>query len=240
MKIHLKFLLVSMLVFVSFFSLTSFNSSTVHAKETVDLEGGQLVDNRTLVPLRSIFEELGSTVNWNQKDKTVTATKGTNKIKLTIGSRHTTVNGNHVIIDVPAQIKNGSTLVPLRFVSEALGASVEWDSQNYVATITSSDKVINVYLPQTSSPNNQIALNLVKDYFDHDSSLSYSIENLHGGEFFLVEARADFGSGFLSLVDAFIIVPDMYSNNLYIQNVLSEDYDSFWYIAEAIRSGNFG
>ncbi|MGJ9384198.1 hypothetical protein [Salipaludibacillus sp. CF4.18] len=69
--------------------------------------------------------------------------------------------------------------------------------------------------------------------------MSYSTENLHGGEFFLVEAYADFGSGLLTLVDAFIIVPDMYSDDLYIQDVLSEDYDGIWYIVDAIKSGKF-
>ncbi|WP_179295459.1 copper amine oxidase N-terminal domain-containing protein [Bacillus sp. FJAT-45350] len=225
------------------FILTMFlvNNEGAEARTVVTIEGGTMVENRTLVPLRSIFEELGANVHWDAATKKITATKGSTKVILTVNSRHTSVNGKAVVIDVPAQVQKGRTLVPLRFVSEAMGASVDWDSQLYMATISSKEKDIFVFLPKKSSTNEQKALNLVKEYFDYDQGLSYSVENLHRGQFYLVEARADFGSGLLSLVDAFIIVPEMYSNGLYIQDILSEDGpDYFWGIVEVIRSGNFG
>lgn len=80
----------------------------------------------TLVPLRGIFEGLGANVNWNASNKTIDASKGSTKIWLKIGSKTTKVNGKSVTISVPAQIVNGSTLVPLRFISESLGAQVNW------------------------------------------------------------------------------------------------------------------
>jgi len=80
----------------------------------------------TLVPMRAIFEKLGATVVWNSKNKTVTAKKDNIEIVLTIDSTEATVNGEKVLLAQPAEVKNGSTMVPLRFISEALGANVMW------------------------------------------------------------------------------------------------------------------
>ncbi|MBB3108711.1 S1-C subfamily serine protease [Paenibacillus phyllosphaerae] len=78
----------------------------------------------TLVPMRAIFNALGAEVTWNQQTKTVMATKDGDSISLKIGSASAVLNGTTVKLQVPAQQKSGSTLVPLRFVSEALGATV--------------------------------------------------------------------------------------------------------------------
>lgn len=89
-----------------------------------------LVENgRTLVPMRKIFEQLGAEIHWEQETKTVTATKGELVIELTIGSSSAIVNGEKLKLDVPTKVVDGRTLVPLRFVGEALGAKV-----NYVST----------------------------------------------------------------------------------------------------------
>ena len=91
---------------------------------------------RTLVPLRTIFEAMGATVNWNAASSTVKATKGSSTITLPVGSRTATVNGKNVSLDVPAKIVNSRTLVPLRFVSESLGAQVDWNNTERLVTIT--------------------------------------------------------------------------------------------------------
>ncbi|USG64410.1 copper amine oxidase N-terminal domain-containing protein [Brevibacillus ruminantium] len=86
------------------------------------------IDGRTLVPLRAIFEALGAKVDWDEATQTVTATKDGNIIQLTIGSKVAYKNGQKINLDVPAQLFNGdTTMVPIRFVSEALGAKVGWD-----------------------------------------------------------------------------------------------------------------
>lgn len=82
---------------------------------------------RTMVPLRAIFEALGASVDWNPETRTVMCKKGSNTIELTIDSDVLYKNGNPVSLDVPAMLVNGRTLVPVRAVSEALGAKVNWD-----------------------------------------------------------------------------------------------------------------
>ncbi|RJR26674.1 MBL fold metallo-hydrolase [candidate division WWE3 bacterium] len=92
----------------------------------------------TLVPLRGIFESLGATVVWDGATQTVKASKGSTQIQLKIGSTTAYRNGQAVTLAVPGKVINGSTLVPLRFVSEALGADVKWDGPSQTITITST------------------------------------------------------------------------------------------------------
>jgi len=86
----------------------------------------QKIHGRVLVPMRRIFEQLGATVSWDRATQAVTAEKDGKTIDLTIGRHIATVNGNEIRLDVPAMIVDGSTMVPIRFVSEALGAQVGW------------------------------------------------------------------------------------------------------------------
>lgn len=86
-----------------------------------------IVDGRTLVPLRAIFEALGASVRWDQATRTVTGIQGGRIIRLQIDKRTALVDGKKVSLDVAPTIKNGSTLVPVRFIAESLGAKVDWD-----------------------------------------------------------------------------------------------------------------
>ncbi|WP_134702948.1 stalk domain-containing protein [Ammoniphilus sp. YIM 78166] len=99
-----------------------------------------IVNGRTLVPLRAIFESLGATVDWNGQTRTVTAAKGSTAIRLTIGQKTAFKNNQAIMLDEPAVIINGRTLVPLRFVSEAMGSTVGWNGLSRVITISSVAK----------------------------------------------------------------------------------------------------
>lgn len=99
----------------------------------------------TLVPLRGIFESLGAEVKWNQDTQTVTAVKESTTIVLKIGSKQPTINNSVKPIDVPGQIIKGSTMVPLRFVGEALGADVKWDGTAKKIAISSSGTDVKAY-----------------------------------------------------------------------------------------------
>ena len=96
----------------------------------------QIINDRTLVPLRTIFEALGATVDWNEDTQTVTAKKDNTVVSLTIGNTSPTINGQVITIDQPGIIRNGRTLVPLRFVAESFGVTVDWDAAARTVNIT--------------------------------------------------------------------------------------------------------
>jgi hypothetical protein len=89
---------------------------------------------RVFVPLRGVFESLGASVVYS--DGQINATGNGREISLHIGSTQATVDGNPQTIDVAPFIIGASTYVPLRFVSQALGASVDWDGTNQIVAIT--------------------------------------------------------------------------------------------------------
>ena len=84
-------------------------------------------NGRVLVPMRAIFEKLGAKVEWDDATKTVIGSKIGKEVKLTIGDTTAYVDGKAVTLDVPAKIVDGRTLVPVRFISESMGAIVSWD-----------------------------------------------------------------------------------------------------------------
>jgi len=103
----------------------------------------QYVDGRVLVPMRRIFEQLGAKVNWDQGERKVWAMKGPSEVELWIGDRQAIVNGSRVTLDVPAMVIDGTTMVPIRFVSESLGAQVGWlESQQLVSIDTTTTSVV--------------------------------------------------------------------------------------------------
>lgn len=97
-----------------------------------------LRDNRTLVPLRKIFETLGAEVEF--ESGVVTAQKDGTTIVLKINERNATINGKVTTLDVPARIVDDRTMVPLRFVGEAMGAKVEWDNPSKTVFIEKGGK----------------------------------------------------------------------------------------------------
>ncbi len=96
---------------------------------TFDVEP-TLMNDRTMVPFRAIFEKLGCTVSWNDDTQTASGNRNGVKIELPIGESIAMVNGKGQSLDQPAVVVNDRTLVPLRFVSEALDAEVEWDGNS--------------------------------------------------------------------------------------------------------------
>ncbi len=95
-----------------------------------------LPPGRTMVPLRFISEAFGAKVEWDGATRTVTITLGSKTIKLTIGVYTAKVDGKDVKLDVAPVIREGRTFVPIRFISEAFGADVKWDTTERKITIT--------------------------------------------------------------------------------------------------------
>lgn len=96
-----------------------------------------LLGGSTVVPMRSVFEALGSTVEWNQQEKTIKAIKGDTLIELKLGSKTMNINGEQITLSIAPQVINNYTMIPLRAVSEAFGAEVSWDQQTNTVFILS-------------------------------------------------------------------------------------------------------
>ncbi|WP_177185923.1 copper amine oxidase N-terminal domain-containing protein [Paenibacillus sp. OK076] len=101
------------------------NDAELSSAQAPVMKGG-----RVLVPLRSIFEGLDATVKYTNKTKTITANRGDQEVSLKLGSKTAYINGEAVALDVPANTIKGNTMVPIRFVSEAFGEKVFWNSRN--------------------------------------------------------------------------------------------------------------
>lgn len=84
-------------------------------------------EGRTLVPVRFVLEAVGAEIGWNDSTRTVFVNMEEMSIELPVGNRTVRINGSSVTLDVPAKIIGNRTFVPLRFVTENLGAEVYWD-----------------------------------------------------------------------------------------------------------------
>lgn len=96
-----------------------------------------IVDGRTLVPLRAIFEALGANISWDGTSRTVTSERWGVVMKMTVGSNVFYLDDKVIELDVPAQIINDRTLVPVRAIAESLNCDVTWDAFTRSVIITS-------------------------------------------------------------------------------------------------------
>ncbi|MBQ3461676.1 MAG: copper amine oxidase N-terminal domain-containing protein [Clostridia bacterium] len=103
------------------------------------LQDPVIIDGRTLVPMRTIFEALGAEVEWIDENdvQSIVATTEDTTINMTINSDRFYVNGEEKALDVPAQLINDKTLVPIRAISESLGCYVGWDEDAKTVIIQS-------------------------------------------------------------------------------------------------------
>ncbi|RKD22011.1 Copper amine oxidase N-terminal domain-containing protein [Caminicella sporogenes DSM 14501] len=95
-------------------------------------------DGRTMLSVRFVAEAMGvpsENIVWNGEARTVTIFKGDRIAQLTIGSNILTVNGTKVVMDTVAEIKDGRTMLPIRFIAQALGADISWDGSTRTVTI---------------------------------------------------------------------------------------------------------
>jgi len=148
----LKRRLVSLLIvtlFGSIFSLTASAASKPPTFVSVVMDGKKIwfpdaqafidENGRTLVPVRFVAESLGAKVGWESKTQTVPITRDDQSIVLTIDQNVVQVDGKAVTLDTKAILSGGRTFVPLRFVSEVLGAKVDWDNPTDTVFIKTSE-----------------------------------------------------------------------------------------------------
>lgn len=98
----------------------------------------QLVNGSVLVPTRGVFENMGFQAQWDNTTKTSTLKKEGMTIVSQLGASYFTVNGNQKSLDVPVQIIDGTLMLPLRAISEATGAQVDWDANTFTASINTN------------------------------------------------------------------------------------------------------
>ncbi|WP_138492905.1 N-acetylmuramoyl-L-alanine amidase family protein [Paenibacillus pinistramenti] len=96
----------------------------------------QTVNNSVMIPIRVVVEELGFDVDWDSKTGTVTIKQSDSEIKLLLNSSTATVNGQTVKLNAAAYAQNGTTFVPIRFVSEQMGLGVNWDGTTKTVSLT--------------------------------------------------------------------------------------------------------
>ena len=148
MKVNIKKtvlgLTAAMLVFSGSAALNVIAASNislvVDGKDITKLSSPRIENDRTLVPIRFISEELGATVTWNESERSVHVQKGNDTVLLRIGSNLVQYdNGSdYDVSDVAPKIYNDRTFVPLRLVSNALGIAVDWNDDTRTVLVDSS------------------------------------------------------------------------------------------------------
>ncbi|WP_054942824.1 copper amine oxidase N-terminal domain-containing protein [Paenibacillus ihuae] len=139
--------LLSFLLVISFISAmaTSAEAGSGTKDITVIIDGVKQnysvmpvnVKGSVLVPMRAIFETLQAKVYWNQAKQQITAARGVSIITLTVNSTDASIDGNSTKLNSSPQTINGNTMIPLRFVADALRADVKWDTASQTVTIDS-------------------------------------------------------------------------------------------------------
>ncbi len=129
--------------------------TTAHATDEISvyIEGQKvefdqppvIIDGRTLVPMRALFEALGANVSWEEETKTVFGTSLGISVYVTIDENVMFRNTCEIDLDVPAKIINGRTMIPLRVVSEAFGMQVIWDNQSRTINLSSLGNIKELY-----------------------------------------------------------------------------------------------
>jgi hypothetical protein len=97
-----------------------------------------MINSRVMVPMRGVFETFDARMTWNSETQSVEVFMGPDTVKLKIGVYSATVNDEKVGIDSPATIRKGRTMVPLRFLGQALHANVDWIASKSLVEITTT------------------------------------------------------------------------------------------------------
>ncbi|MFZ0682342.1 MAG: copper amine oxidase N-terminal domain-containing protein, partial [Candidatus Cybelea sp.] len=116
-----------------------FNDHHVYSKPDIDKQGRVLsalvVGGTLLIPLRSMFEQMGATVTWDAGSQTATVSKPGAEVKVTVGKPEVVINGESRPLDVPPMMYKGAVLVPVRVISEGMGAYVLWVADRHLVVV---------------------------------------------------------------------------------------------------------
>lgn len=139
-KLIASLLAVSLLAFpVVQVSADESISLTVNGESIETQVPPTIIDGRTMVPVRDIFEACGAKVNWDANTKTITGEKGSTTVVMQIDSNMLFINEKVTEMDATPVIIDGRTLAPARYVAESFGGIVDWDAENKVVIIDVAD-----------------------------------------------------------------------------------------------------
>lgn len=159
-------LTVSLLSFSQQTVLAGTSSSkglTIEKNVTVNVNGQKVTfkdpilnkNGHLFLPMRNVYEIIDATVQWNQKTKTASAVRHDNEVAITVNSKIAIVNGKKVTVNVPPFLYKDKTYVPIRFLSENLGGSVQWNQQTRTVDIMLKDEQKPVDKPYYLHINNK-------------------------------------------------------------------------------------
>ncbi|HEY3248879.1 MAG TPA: copper amine oxidase N-terminal domain-containing protein, partial [bacterium] len=141
-----------------------------------------MVGGRVLVPLRGVFEKIGALVEWKPISRTAIILRPGVYVELRVGGRTATVSGTRVRLDTPARIIRGRVLVPLRFVSEAMGVHVLWRASDRTVVIST----------QTAGPvRGQVAITASASGYAVGQPIAVSIANGTTGTVYSHDSKTD-------------------------------------------------
>lgn len=158
-----KFICAASVVFSLFISVCAFAEGdvklVVNGTDLSEQAQAQIIDGRTMVPMRLIFEQLGAEVEWDGTSKTVTARKDKTEIVMQIGNTLMLKDKEYITLDVAPCIINDRTLVPARAVSESLNCVVDWDETSKTVNVSQEEESVSestteltTFVPTTVQP----------------------------------------------------------------------------------------
>lgn len=195
----------------------------INGKSVVSDVAPFIDNNRTLVPIRVISENLGYSVNWDNQTRKVTVKNNDKSIELTIGKKEVNINGTNSSIDVAPMIKSERTFVPLRFISESFDNDVNWDNntrtviinkkETKVSSIFDDSNINSIYkniTPATPQPKEKQVddNNYIKPYYLN----KFTYSNVpHSSMSYIYKPQDSFSSSYIKSdsLDKFITTEDL-------------------------------
>ncbi len=226
-----------------------------------------IVNGRTLVPIRAVVEAMDGTVEWNGDTRTVKLTLGDNTILLTIDSATAYFNNTPYTLDVPPQIINGRTLLPIRFVAEKFNFNVDWNNDTRTVVITKSNAVQTVPVNSVYPNVSDIMSEQLKEEFrmfikselsacdisqeGYDILTGYDCEQPQNIRLLMWYQMSEFTSSYLKSLEKFNMfddgntVRDEYSLSMktraeYLDMIIHEYYNIPGEIPEFEKQADFG
>lgn len=197
---RLSFLLFVLMLFVNASPVLGDSAIRVliNGKYLVSGEPSAIVNGRTMVPLRPVFEALGLEPKWDETTKTVTAQNSVSNMSLTIGNPEAMINNMGVTLDAPGVLINGNTMVPARFIAETFGASVEWMEDKRIVVVKTKGYESNGRREKKTLVDidgNTFTGDMVNDFFEGEGILTKLDGTVYTGDF--KKGRYD-GTGILT------------------------------------------